>query len=287
MDFLSNLSQGGVYSNMGTPTTALGFPEVLDYPNAEHLIDQLSESQPLLGVDGTGEPITFDLDTDSPNVLIQGGPGAGKSVTARSVFAQALSHGAEGVILDVKRISHKWAYDHSHIHYAKDLPAIGNALVHIGREVHRRNEVAEKYHGPVEDAPVGPRIIVLAEELNATMKSLIALSRRIPKGAYSAMDALWDILLMGRAAKVHVIGVMQFPDFRILDQAMIECFTVRCMSRYTKSAWTKIAWDAGLPQPAPAQTGRGMVVYGGKARETQFLLLTEHECRKLSENIDF
>ncbi len=276
--------QHGPYSNMATASTSLGFPEVLDFATAYGHINRASESAPLLGVDGTNESIAVDLDSESPHVLISASVGGGKSVVGRAILAQSVASGAVGVVLDVKRISHKWAYNQSKIGYAKTIPDIGNALVELGREVHRRNEIAEVWGGPIETAPVGPRIVVLFEELNATMGQLKEMSKRIPKGTYGAMEALNDVLLLGRAAKVHIIGVMQFPDFRILGQAQVECFNVRVMLRYTKNVWSKIAFDAGFPQAAPWQTGRGMVVYGGKAREVQFLYLTESECSAMASS---
>lgn len=274
----------GVYSQMGTPAQSLGFPDVLDFPRAHRLISDAPANEPLLGVDGAFNPITVNLDTKSPHVLVVAGTGGGKSTVARGILATSVAKGAVGVILDVKQCSHRWAFKCPDIGYAMTLPEIGNALVELGREVHRRNEIIRDWPGSVESAPVGSRIVIVFEELNATMTQLREMNRRLPKGMYSAIEALNDVLLLGRAAKMHIIGVMQFPDYRILPQAMIEQFNVRVMIRYTKNVWTKIAWDAGLPQAAPDHEGRGMVVYGGKARETQLLNLTEQECRALVDN---
>lgn len=278
-----NFSQG-VYAQMGTPAQSIGFPEVLDFEQGYSLLNEVSESDVLLGVNGSFEPITVNLDTTSPHILIVAGTGGGKSTVARSILAPAVAKGAIGVVLDVKQCSHRWAYGSNKIGYASTLPEIGNALVELGREVHRRNLIIRDWHGSIETAPVGSRIMVTFEELNATMEQLRNLDRRLPKGQYKACEALNDVLLLGRAAKVHMTGVMQFPDFRILPQAMVEQFNARVMIRYTKNVWTKIAWDAGLPQAAPDHIGRGMVVYGGKARETQFLTLTEQQCRAMVDN---
>lgn len=282
-DFTQGFDEG-VYSQMSTPSQSLGFPEILDFKAASYLLGKTQQNAPLLGVDGTMAPLTVNLDTESPHVLVVAGTGGGKSTVTRSILAQSVARGAVGVILDIKRCSHRWAYGSAQIGYAKTMPEIGNALVELGREVHRRNEVIEQWPGAIEDAPVGPRIVVAFEELNATMTQLRELDKRVPKGAYKAFEALNDVLLLGRAAKVHMIGVMQFPDFRILPQAMVEQFCTRIMIRYTKNAWVKIAWDAGMPQAAPSQAGRGMIVYGGKAREAQFLFLTEDECQALTND---
>lgn len=284
----------GPYAQMGTPAQSLGFPEVLDFQRSHRLITDCPEGEILLGVDGAFQPVTVDLDSESPHVLIVASTGGGKSVTARSILAPSVARGSLGVILDVKQCSHRWAYDPNPprndepsdwpIGYASTVPQIGNALVELGREVHRRNEIIRDWPGSVDTAPVGPRIVVVFEETNATMTQLMNLDKRIPKGAYGAVEALNDVLLLGRAARVHMVGVMQFPDYRVLSQSMVEQFNTRVMSRYTNKAWVKIAYDAGLPQAAPSHTGRGMVVYGGKARETQLLYLTEAECRSMVGN---
>ncbi len=134
----------------------------------------------------------------------------------------------------------------------------------------------------MEDAPVGPAIVVVFEELNSTMAELRGATRRIAQGTYNAMQALDDIVFMGRAANMHVLANLQFPDFRILSQALVENFGVRVMVDYTKNTWVKLAWDVGLPIAAPQGKGRAMVVHGGKARETQIVYLTEAEARSMA-----
>ncbi len=280
---LIDFSQG-VYSQMSTPSQSLGFPSVLTYDDATGLIAHAAESAPILGVDGTGAPISVDLDSDSPHMLVSASTGGGKSVLLRAIAAQMLANGAIATFLDVKRHSHRWAKNLPNAGYASTLPEIGNALVELGREVHRRNEIVENWPGSIETAPVGPRIVVVFEEMNATMSQLKELTRRIPNGTYDAMDALRDVAFMGRAAKVHIIAVGQFMDARTMGSDIRECFNTRVLIRYTKQTWTMLAWDCGLPQAAPDKTGRGMVCRGGKARETQFLYMSEEEAAALARS---
>lgn len=286
----------GIYSQMSTPSQSLGFPDVLNYSEAFGLIQHGSENAPILGVDGTGAPISVDLDNDSPHVLVSASTGGGKSVLLRSIASQMMSKGASAVFLDVKRHSHSWAKGLPNAGYAETLPEIGNALVELGKEVHRRNEVVGDWvrnqrkigkFASVEDCPTeitGPRIVVVFEELNATMSQLKELTRRIPKGSYDAMDALRDIAFMGRAARVHILAVGQFMDARTMGGDIRECFSTRILIRYTKQTWTMLAWDCGLPQAAPEPKGRGMVCRGGKARETQFLYMSEEEAAQLARS---
>lgn len=282
MNFIPEFSVGP-YSQMSTPAQSLAFPELLDYEAAKPLIERSPESAPLLGVDGEGMPVAVDLDSDSPHMLTSAASGGGKSVLVRGVSAQILANGGIATFLDLKRHSHRWAKNLPNAGYAQTLPEIGNALVELGREVHRRNEIVEHHRGPIEEASVGPRLIIPFEEMNATMGQLMQLSRRLPRGAYTAIDALRDIMFMGRAAKVHVLAVAQFADAKSMGGSDLrENFSTRVLIRYTKNAWTMLAYDCGLPMPAPEQAGRGMVCRAGRARETQFLYLTEDQARALA-----
>jgi hypothetical protein len=272
----------GAYDGVSNAQDALHFPEVLSYEDARSLVWSAPESAPLLGINSEGEPVSVDLDSDSPHILISAATGGGKSVIARAIATQALVNGATVVILDAKRHSHRWAKNLPGVHYASTFPEIGNALVSVGMELHRRNEVVEEWPGEIETAPVGPRIVVIFEEMNATMDALKSLTKKIPEGSYDAEEAFRDIMFMGRAAKTHVIGIAQFASAHSVGgSAVRENFSTRILVRYTKQAWTMLAWDCGLPQAAPKEKGRGMVCRGGTARQTQFVYFTEEECASL------
>lgn len=268
----------GIYSGLATPAGSLGFPERLDLEQAQPLLDAAPENAPLLGVDGEGNAVSVDLDNDSPHVLISAASGGGKSVIIRSIATQILSSGGTAVFLDLKRHSHRWAKNLPQSNYAQTVPEIGHALVQIGQELHKRNAIVEAFPGPIEEAPVGERIVVVFEEMNATMSQLKAASKKVPDGDYDAFDALRDIMFMGRAAKIHLIGVMQFGSAEACGGSDIrENFSTRILLRYQKNTWTMLAYDCGLPQAAPEEPGRGMVCRAGKARKTQFLYLSEEE----------
>src|SRR5690606_39318489 len=59
-------------------------------------------------------------------------------------------------------------------------------------EVHRRNMIVDEWDGPLEDAPVGPRIVVVFEEMNATMATLKSLDKRLHEGDYTAIQGFMD-----------------------------------------------------------------------------------------------
>lgn len=274
MDWLQHTNP---YAGVSTP--AKEFPSVLPLNEATDWIASLGPSQILLGVDGTGEPMTVDLDSESPHVLISAPTGRGKSAVARSVAVQRLAQGDLVVVLDIKRHSHRWARRLApNVHYAKDVQDIGGTLSHLGREVHRRNVIVDEFDGPVEDAPVGPRIVVIFEEMNATMQELKSLDRRLPEGDYKAEHGLRDVSFMGRAVKIHLVSFAQLASFRASGGSeVIENYGTRILIGHSVQAWRWLAADCGKPITAPEEHGRGIVCRGGKARECQLLWVPEDE----------
>jgi hypothetical protein len=280
LDF--TIADNSMYDDLSSPVSAVNLPDVVDWENAKEHIYNAREGQIFLGIDGEGEARYVDLDSDAPHVLINAGTGGGKSTLARGIATQAAMQGANVVFLDAKRHSHRWAKNlPGGIHYASTFSDIGTALISIGAELHRRNEVIEQWPGPIEEAPVGPRIVIIYEEMNATLAKL----RKMTKGrgqtqntGYSADDALEDIVFMGRAAKIHVIGIAQFASANAMGGSDIrENFGYRILARYTTQAWNMLAWDCGYAQPAPKHIGRGRICHAGTALETQFLYLTEEQ----------
>jgi hypothetical protein len=272
MDWLTG---PGPYSGASTPQS--DFPSILPLNEATDFLAECPESSVLLGVDGKRSPLNVDLEADSPHILVSASTGAGKSAVARSVAVQRLSRGDLVVVLDIKRHSHRWAKSLAPlVHYAPDVPTIGDALVNLGREVHRRNQVVDEWTGPLEDAPVGPPITVVFEEMNATTSRLREIDRRRPQGGYRALDALGDISFMGRAVKVRLVSMAQMATYRASGGSeVIECYGTRVLINYSPKAWRYLAEDCGRPVPAPAEVGRGMVCRGTKAVETQFLWVPE------------
>lgn len=267
----------GPYSGLGSPQQSIGFPDLFDHTLAAPLLSATPDGCLLLGVDGSGQPITVDLDSESPHVLINAGTGGGKSVTARSLAAQVVAQGGMAVILDRKQHSHRWASQlKPNVSQALSPGEIGNALVQLGKELHKRNDIIRRWAGPIETAPVGPRIVMVFEEMNSTIRELRDLDKRLPDGNYRAMDAFRDVIHMGRAVKIHVIGSAQLATFRDMGGAeIVEGFGFKVMIRYSPQAWKWLASDCGRPVSAPQGAGRAMVCFGGRARETQLTFLTE------------
>ncbi|WP_367573291.1 hypothetical protein [Streptomyces griseoaurantiacus] len=128
-------------------------------------------------------------------------------------------------------------------------------------------------------------MLILLEEINATMKQLARYWEKIresgdPKVS-PAVDALNEILYMGRQLRMHVLLVAQSATARALGGPEVrEQFATRILARYSMNAWRMLAPEV---HPAPKSTkhhGRAQVVMGGSARETQVLFFTETEARE-------
>ncbi|MFD0367661.1 helicase HerA domain-containing protein [Streptomyces sp. NPDC127114] len=259
----------------------------LDDPDVRDLLASMPESAPLIGLGAGKKPVSVDLDHDSPHVLISAGTGGGKSTILRTIASQFLHNGADAFILDFKRISHGWARGVPGVTYCRDIADIHDALLRLGHEGQRRIRLAEQLGDDVlasKPEKVGPRIVILLEEVNATMKQLARYWDKIretgdPKTS-PAIDALAEILFMGRQVRLHVLLVAQSATARALGgPEMRENFSTRILVRYTLNAWRMLVPEV---HPAPKPTrhpGRVQVVLGGIARETQVLNLSEAEAR--------
>ncbi|MEU5900350.1 pRL2-11 [Streptomyces venezuelae] len=248
------------------------------------LVTKAPESAPLIGLERGDRVVSVDLDSESPHVLVSAGTGGGKSVILRTIASQLIHNGAHGYILDFKRVSHNWARGVPNVKYCRDIADIHDALVTLGAEGQRRIHAAEQLPDDADPSLVGPRCVILLEEINATMKQLNRHWEKIkekgdPKIS-PAVDALAEILFMGRAVRMHVLLVAQSATARALGgPEMRENFATRILARYTQNAWRMLVPEV---QPAPKSTrhiGRSQVVLGGIAHETQVMFMTDAEAR--------
>ncbi len=229
-----------------------------------------------LGV-GSNGPVTIDLDSESPHILVNAPTNLGKSAVARSIAVQRLSVGDLVVVLDRKMHSHRWARPlEPVVHYADSTPLIGSALVNLGIELQRRNQVVRDFDGPANEAPVGARIIVLFEETNATLSQLKVLDKASVQGGYGALDAFSDLVFMGRAVRMHVVAFAQLASYRSgLTADLIENFDTKVLIGHSSQAWRWLVPDCGKFRVAPSEVGRGLVCRQGRVRETQLVWMDE------------
>lgn len=254
-------------------------------------IEQASGSAPVIGLGRNGTTVGADFDADSPHVLVSAGSGGGKSTIVRGLLAQGLHKGAVGAICDIKRQSHLWARGLPNVVYARDIAEIHNMLLAVKSEVDRRNVLADDLADDDGSIPpealerIGPRILLVMEEMNATANRLSAYWRKVKDksdpAVSPAVEALGDILFMGRAVLVNIIAVAQMMTAKALGGPEArENFATRIMARYTVNAWKMLVPEVWPMPRSSRHAGRVQVVIAGTARETQVVYFTPAEARQ-------
>jgi hypothetical protein len=263
-------------------------PDRVSFAAARAVMDNAPDSAPLLGLTRRDKPVSVDLDAESPHILVSASTGGGKSVILRLIMAQGLHRGAFGVICDIKRHSHKWARGIDAIDYHRDATDIHDALIALAVEGERRNRIVDATPDD-EIPPVGPRIFLLVEEANSTMGRLqkhweTIRDKTAPKRS-PAVDALSELLMMGRSVRIHVVTVAQMATTRALGGPEIrENFATRILGRYSRNAWAMLVPEVYPVPPSSRHAGRVQVVLAGQAAETQIVYLTEIEAREYATN---
>jgi hypothetical protein len=257
-------------------------PAKVDYATAIPHMRTAPDSAPFLGLGIRSKPIAVDLDAESPHVLISASSGGGKSVLARLIMCQVLANGGRVIVLDVKRVSHAWARGLPGVAYCRSPEEIHAALVAVAAEGDRRYDLIDAEGEDACDRL--PRILVVAEEMNATIARLNRYWGKIrtaddPKIS-PAVEALGDILFMGRQAREHVLAIAQMMTARALGGPEArENFATRILARYTINAWKMLAPEVWPAPKSSRHAGRVQVVLGGEARATQVAFLTADDAR--------
>lgn len=256
-------------------------PERVTLADVRDQVEAARESAPLLGLGRGGDPVSVDLDMESPHIAVSMGTGAGKSALVRAAAAQLMAHGAQVVVIDLKRTSHQWVKGlPGCLAYARTPAEAHDALLSAGAMMAGRYEQIEAD----PDADLGPRLVVVVEELNLTASRLVRHWQSIrgtkdPKVS-PAVEALGELLFAGRAARVHVIAVGQSLTVRALgnDPAQRENFGARVLGRYSAQMWRMLAGNIPMP-PTSRHPGRVQLVADGAAVECQSVWWTEAEAR--------
>lgn len=272
-------------------TTSVPPPRKVGYDDIREAIESAGPNKAVLGFGRGRSVVSADLDSDSPHILISAGSGGGKSVLARAIIAPKLAAGDVSMILDPKRISQRAFKGLPNVLYCRSTQEIHDALLMLGPEIERRNEIVDLYADENGDLPegvnVGPRMWIVVEELNALAGRLIAYWRKI-KGPQDpatspAVEALNEVLFMGRQVRMHVVAIAQMMTAKATGGPEArENFATRCLTRYTFNAWKMLVPEVWPMPPKSAHVGRWQIVKGGVAHETQVAYLTPRQSRELA-----
>ncbi len=260
-------------------------------------LDTVKPDELIWGIGKHNTLITTSLSADSPHIGISVGSGGGKSRSARSLLAQMLYRGALGVILDVKQVSQHWAAwsgQLPNVVIARTPSEIYAIVLWLAEKLTERNAAAVEYGDAEGNVPpdlistvIGPRIIVVGEELNATIKYLRSWWRqaRDPKTdpvRCPALDAVDALSFMGRQANMNLVGIAQRLSVKATggDGDMKENIGTIALGRYSPSNWRMNAEDFPMP-PKSMIPGRLQIVTD-KVQEVQGINMTGMEARQLA-----
>lgn len=204
-----------------------------------------------------------------------------------------MHNGAGLIILDFKRISHRWAHNLPGCLYAWKIENIHALLVECGAELNRRiGAVVPEGADHDADLTEFQTVDIVVEEINALSKKLRRYWKEIKMPGQPeespAFGALAELVTMGRELRMHVVVAGQRVSAGTFggDGGDIrESFAIRFMAKWTTQTWKMLA--GSLPYLRwPSGAGRGlwaMIVNGEE--EVPFLrvpLLTNTEARELA-----
>lgn len=271
-------------------------PGFVSWDDVAAIIRNLGPDDLLTGIGKRGKPVSVSLKLDSPHFGISMGTGGGKSTLAAFWLVQELMRGSIVLILDAKRFSHPWAFKDMdaeygllpNVAYCRTVTDLHNAMIWLGVELDRRNAVAERTidaRGTVH-GDVGPRIWIVAEELNLAVPMLKQHWAQIrdkedPKRS-PALAGIGAVSFAGRAVRMHEVVIGQQLKAEVLGGGDVrENIGVRCMARYTANSWKMQAGDIPMP-PSPSVPGRVQVLASAEVHEAQVPLVDFGLIRELA-----
>ena len=228
-----------------------------------------------LGVRNAISKVTY---SESPHIAIPGPSGGGKSNLAALLLIQEMIRGSLIFNLDPKWISHLWLQGLPNVINAHDIPDLHAALAWLGRELDRRTRAAHasangtgRTHGSV-----GPRIIVVCEELNFGMPGLKNHWREIrtkedPKKS-PALEGLSALSCAGRASDMHEYLIAQMltaESTGARDSTIRGNCGIKAMARWDAPGWNMVVGKHIAMPPQTTAPGRIQLVTGEGVRETQ------------------
>ena len=181
-------------------------------------IEKAKEHEVVFGLGGAGVPFVRSLDQDTPHLGFSMKSGGGKSTCAKSVGAQVLHHGGVVIVLDNKLLSHMQFDGVPGVVYAYTPKMIHETLLWLAWDEWAESELTYRKklgraHADIDGnvtVDLGPRVLIIAEELNSTQRMLKRYWRQIGgKGPSPAAEALDELSYAGRQFKMHLLYIGQ------------------------------------------------------------------------------
>lgn len=214
------------------------------------LVAGSKEGKLFLGLGPRDEPAFLDLDTQAPHIGMSIATGGGKSTTARGLIMQHLHSGGIALILDPKMDSQLWARGLPNVRYADTAQEIHEALLWLSDELDRRSTVTKEHadiRGDVDPALVGPRLMVVGEEINTLEIDLMRYWRTIRDPRNDpikpvSLSALGRSLNMGRARRINALLIAQELLVQSIGGPAAKTnLSTRILGRANTPTWNKLA----------------------------------------------
>jgi hypothetical protein len=258
-------------------------PDKIAFAEVAGLISAAERDRPLVGMGPGRAPVHVDFVNDSPHALISGGSGTGKSVLLKMMLCQRMHHGTGLLILDYKRVSHRWALDLPGCLNVYKIPDIHNAAVAVGVELQRRIDTVIE----VEEAGGEFQILdVLMEEANSLYPQMAAYWKQIREPddpvESPAVAALKRAVYMGREMGVHVLIAGQRVSASVFGGSggdTRESFQIRMLSKWTRPTWKMLADSLPFQRFPGGGPGVWGVVRDGGLDICRVPLLSDGEAR--------
>lgn len=273
-------------------------PSLVRYEDVAGLVERAHANELVTGLGKKNAPVLASLSLDSPHFGIAMGTGAGKSNLAAFWLVQELRRGAIAMVLDAKWFSHPWLikdadgeYDQlPNVAYLSSPAELHAGMVWLGAELQRRTQVARRAvtaSGSLR-GDVGPRLIVVAEELNmasAMLRQYWADVREKDDPKRSpAFTGFGAVSFAGRALKMHLFLIAQMATAEVTgsrDSSVKSNVGVWAMARYGAPGWRTAVGDVPMP-PSPDHPGRIQLAVARGVHEVQVPLLDTELARELA-----
>ena len=205
----------------------------------------------VLGVGARAKEIVWNP-TQSPNILLTGATGGGKSVIQRNLIFHCIQHSDRWRFLgiDLKRVelSPYIKYDPAVMGIAKNLEDAVEIIRYVNEEMMSRYDQMENLGvNNFKDLPDMPyAIMVMIDEsymLLAPSDFQTDEAKAQDMLRKEARQRIADIVRLGRAAGIHLVLSTQRPDPSFLTPALRENFTTRIVAGRVSTEHSRAALE--------------------------------------------
>lgn len=265
-------------------------PKKVTYRQILSLMGDAEEYRPVLGMVSPEKVLHAEMIADSPHILINGGPGSGKSALLKWIACQAMHWGWGVIVLDWKRTEQfEWMRGLPGVRIVNDLEKIHDMGVQIGEEVETR------IAGGKEGMRGRATLLIIRDEWNVTATLLQQYwvkyramldpeERRVTPVRSPGLMGFNILDFAGREYGMHDMLAAQRASNRIFNfnTDMRDCFNIRMIARYSPETKRMLF---GNRKPFPKQSnlpGRWTVGAGEELATVQVPWVEPEEAREFA-----